>query len=217
MYIRFSTPAGSMIWHQRVAFVLCLHLLLTPSRLCLLSRHRLPIPIHSSAGIPYSLTNDFTMHCERWPRHGRQLAGRQTFGLSLVCLRCSWPSVEHLPSHCLQATGAEATCHFGSMDTPAHPPGRRPVTQRDTSKKDRGWRRERERERKRERERQGLVLLLSGWWPDSQWMDDSEKPDERWDWGWQTRERLVCCCECSANNDRCCFCPTSVSHLSRNI
>lgn len=44
------------------------------------------------------------------------------FGLSLVCLRCSWPSLLSLPSHCLQATNSEATCHFGSMDTPAHPP-----------------------------------------------------------------------------------------------
>lgn len=85
--------------------------------------------------------------------------GHCRFGLSLVCLRCSWPSLSSLPSHCLQATGSEATCHFGSMDTPAHPPVHSLVTQRH------------KRGKKRARERR---LILGGWWPDSEWIDGFE-------------------------------------------
>lgn len=73
------------------------------------------------------------------------------FGLSPVCRRCSWPSLSSLPSHGLQATGSGATCHFGSMDTPAHPPVHSLVTRRDERKKG-----------------EGVGVILGGWWADSE-------------------------------------------------
>lgn len=48
--------------------------------------------------------------------------GHQVWLCPLPAWDVTGPPLSSLASHCLQATGPGRTCHFGSMDTPAHPP-----------------------------------------------------------------------------------------------